>query len=80
VQDHCPLTRQLTVDLGVRYDFERLPAVSIRTRIMSAANWSGLESVSQVGYSARGMESSSTGMFSKPDASHDKNVHRHSSK
>src|SRR5467141_794629 len=27
VQDHWSLTRQLTVDLGVRYDFERLPAV-----------------------------------------------------
>jgi hypothetical protein len=26
VQDHWSLTRQLTVDLGVRYDFERLPA------------------------------------------------------
>ncbi len=26
VQDHSSLTRQLTVDLGVRYDFERLPA------------------------------------------------------
>src|ERR1700704_5850320 len=27
VQDHWSLARQLTVDLGVRYDFERLPAV-----------------------------------------------------
>src|SRR6266481_3218497 len=27
VQDHWSLTHQLTVDLGVRYDFERLPAV-----------------------------------------------------
>src|SRR6266446_3414769 len=27
VQDHWSLTCQLTVDLGVRYDFERLPAV-----------------------------------------------------
>jgi len=26
VQDHWTLTRQLTVDLGVRYDFEHLPA------------------------------------------------------
>src|SRR6266849_6210038 len=26
VQDHWSLARQLTVDLGVRYDFERLPA------------------------------------------------------
>src|SRR5258707_2739440 len=26
VQDHWSLVRQLTVDLGVRYDFERLPA------------------------------------------------------
>ena len=26
VQDHWSLTHQLTVDLGVRYDFERLPA------------------------------------------------------
>ena len=26
VQDHWSLTRQLAVDLGVRYDFERLPA------------------------------------------------------
>jgi len=26
VQDHWTLTRQLTLDLGVRYDFERLPA------------------------------------------------------
>jgi len=26
LQDHWSLTRQLTVDLGVRYDFERLPA------------------------------------------------------
>jgi Carboxypeptidase regulatory-like domain/TonB dependent receptor-like, beta-barrel/TonB-dependent Receptor Plug Domain len=26
VRDHWPLARQLTVDLGVRYDFERLPA------------------------------------------------------
>jgi len=26
VQDHYSLTRQLTIDLGVRYDFERLPA------------------------------------------------------
>jgi hypothetical protein len=26
VQDHWPLARQLTVDLGVRYDVERLPA------------------------------------------------------
>jgi len=26
VQDHWSLTRQLTVDLGVRHDFERLPA------------------------------------------------------
>ena len=26
-QDHWSITRQLTVDLGVRYDFERLPAV-----------------------------------------------------
>jgi hypothetical protein len=26
VQDHWSLTRQLTVDLGIRYDFERLPA------------------------------------------------------
>jgi Carboxypeptidase regulatory-like domain/TonB dependent receptor/TonB-dependent Receptor Plug Domain len=26
VQDHWSLSRQLTVDLGVRYDFERLPA------------------------------------------------------
>jgi outer membrane receptor for ferrienterochelin and colicin len=26
VQDHWSLTRQLTIDLGVRYDFERLPA------------------------------------------------------
>jgi outer membrane receptor for ferrienterochelin and colicin len=28
VQDHWSLARQLTVDLGVRYDFERLPAGS----------------------------------------------------
>jgi hypothetical protein len=27
VQDHWSLARQLTVDLGVRYDFERLPAL-----------------------------------------------------
>ncbi|MCU1241567.1 MAG: TonB-dependent receptor [Candidatus Acidoferrum typicum] len=26
VQDHWSFTRQLTIDLGVRYDFERLPA------------------------------------------------------
>src|SRR5467141_4513 len=26
VQDHWSLTRKLTIDLGVRYDFERLPA------------------------------------------------------
>lgn len=27
IQDHWSLARQLTLDLGVRYDFERLPAV-----------------------------------------------------
>src|SRR5467141_4297888 len=26
MQDHWSLTRQLTIDLGIRYDFERLPA------------------------------------------------------
>ena len=27
VQDHWSITRQLTLDLGVRYDFERLPSL-----------------------------------------------------